>query len=226
MLTICRIERMDYMPAWELQRQCVGALRGSGRDTAAMILVEHPPVITIGRGGTETNILASAAALSEAGVEVHETNRGGDVTYHGPGQIVGYPIVPLKFHGRDVHRYLRALEVVLIASLGDYEIPAFRREGLTGVWTPAGKIASIGVAISHWITSHGFALNVDPNLKHFHLIHPCGMADISMVSMRTFLDHPPARAAVEDAVIRHFCAVFGFDKTAEATPGELCEALT
>lgn len=224
-LTICRIQRMDYEPAFTLQRQCVGALRSSGKDTAALILIEHPPVLTIGRTGTNRNILASDSQLAEAGVTVYKTNRGGDVTYHGPGQIVGYPILPLKFHGKDVHRYLRALETVLISTLADYTIPACRREGLTGVWTQTGKIVSIGVAISHWITYHGFAFNVNPNMEHFRLIHPCGLVGVNMVSMNTLLNQTPPRTEIEDIIIRHFCETFGFDKTSEINHTELCEAL-
>ena len=145
-------------------------------------------------------------------MRVIETNRGGDVTYHGPGQIVGYPILPLAFHGKDVHRYLRRLEAFLIATLWEYGIKAERKEGFTGVWTPTGKIASIGVAISHWISWHGFALNVAPNLEHFKLIHPCGLVGVKITSMEKILGRAPDRREVESRLIAHFRAEFGFEE--------------
>ena len=145
-------------------------------------------------------------------MRVIETNRGGDVTYHGPGQIVGYPILPLAFHGKDVHRYLRRLEAFLIAALWEYGIKAERKEGFTGVWTPTGKIASIGVAISHWVSWHGFALNVAPNLEHFKLIHPCGLVGVEITSMEKILGRAPDRREVESRLIAHFRAEFEFEE--------------
>ena len=221
-LKVFRFDSMGYEAACEFQRGCVEAVCRSGDDEGMLILLEHPPVITIGRSGTDGNIVASPKELAEAGVSVHETSRGGDVTYHGPGQIVGYPIVPLAYHGKDVHRYLRTLEAVLIAVLEDYDIRSFRREGLTGVWTAAGKIAAIGVAVRHWITYHGFALNVSPTMAHFGLIHPCGMREVTVVSMRDALGRAPARAEVEAGIVRHFCEGFGFTETVRN--GARCEA--
>jgi len=224
-LAICRIPRLDYEPAFALQRACVETLHKSGKDAAALILLEHSPVITIGRSGTAQHILAPEEELKKAGVAVHETNRGGDVTYHGPGQIVGYPILPLRYHGKDIHRYLRTLEALLIDTLGEYGITAFRKDGLTGVWTDKGKIVSIGVAISHWIAYHGFALNLNPNMRHFHLIHPCGLVGVRMVGMKDLLTAAPARNDVEDTIIRRFRAAFDFDDATETTKDKLREML-
>ena len=211
MLTVHQIHRLAYDEAFALQCRVVEDYHQNPRDAGTLILLEHPPVITIGRSGTEQNILASPEELRRAGVSVHETNRGGDVTYHGPGQIVGYPILPLAHHGKDVHAYLRRLESIIMATLWEYGIKADRREGYTGVWTPAGKIASIGVAISHWIAYHGFALNVAPNLDHFSLIHPCGLVGIRVTSMEKLMETGPARAEVEERLIAHFCSEFKFE---------------
>lgn len=204
------VDSVDYERALAFQRALVEDLRSHGRDEGALILLEHPPVITIGRSGTDQNILASRERLSRAGVSVYETNRGGDVTYHGPGQIVAYPILPLVFHGKDVHAYLRRLEAFLIAFLQEYGIRSVRRHGYTGVWTRDGKIASIGVAISHWIAYHGVALNVAPNLKHFELIRPCGLDGITITSMEKLLGRAPDRAEAAERLVAHFCAEFGF----------------
>ena len=210
-LTVYQItEAVPYDEALAFQRRVVDTFSKNPRDTGALILLEHPPVITIGRSGSNANVLASEKTLAAAGVTVRETNRGGDVTYHGPGQIVGYPILPLQFHGKDVHAYLRRLEALLIATLDDYGIKAGRCAGYTGVWVEDAKVASIGVAISHWITYHGFALNLAPNLDHFKLIHPCGIAGVEITSITELLERTPDRAEVEERLIKHFCAEFGF----------------
>lgn len=211
LLTVHQFESMPYDEALALQRRAVDEAARTGRDAGVLILLEHPPVITIGRSGTERNVLGSREVLERAGVTVHESNRGGDVTYHGPGQIVGYPILPLVHHGKDIHAYLRRLEGVLIATLEDYQIECERRAGLTGVWTAAGKIASIGIAVSHWIAYHGFALNVAPDLDHFKLIHPCGLQGIEITSMQVILGHAPPREDVDRRLIAHFRTEFGFD---------------
>ena len=209
-LTVYQLGAVAYDEALDFQKRVVAQYAENLQDAGTLVLLEHPPVITVGRSGSERNILASEAELDRAGVKVHPTNRGGDVTYHGPGQIVGYPILPLAFHGKDVHAYLRRIESVLMAALRDYGIKADRREGYTGVWTPSGKIASIGVAISHWVAYHGFALNVAPNLDHFRLIHPCGIVGVAITSMSELLQRVPDRSEVEDRLINHFCAEFRF----------------
>ena len=175
-----------------------------------LLLVEHPHVLTLGvRGGRgRAHILVTPDALASRGVEVHETGRGGDVTYHGPGQIVGYPIIDLNPDRRDVHRYVRDLETVLIRTAADYGIVAGRVEGLTGVWVGNEKLAAIGVRIARWITSHGFAFNVTTDLDYFNLIVPCGIADRGVTSLARLLGRPVDPAEVQNRIIEHFCNVF------------------
>jgi lipoyl(octanoyl) transferase len=173
-------------------------------------------VITLGvkSRGRSTNILATPEQLTEAGVGLFETGRGGDVTYHGPGQLVGYPIFDLQPDRCDVHRYVRDLEEALILAVADFGVTATRVRGLTGVWVgPAAreeKLAAIGVRISRWITSHGFALNVAPDLDHFGLIVPCGIADRGITSLEQLLGRSVSLDDVQDAVVRGFVKVFGF----------------
>jgi lipoyl(octanoyl) transferase len=153
-------------------------------------------------------VLATPERLAELGVEVHETGRGGDVTYHGPGQVVGYPIVDLKPDRCDVHAYVRDLEEVMIRAARSFGIEAGRVAGLTGIWVGADKLAAIGVRISRWITSHGFAFNVNTDLSHFNLIVPCGITDRGVTSLQRLLGHPVPTAEVEDALIAAFRDVF------------------
>ena len=165
---------MRYADALERQRQSV-ELRKSGAISDQLLIVEHPHVVTMGRNGHHENLLAEPELLARSGIEFFETDRGGDVTYHGPGQIVGYPILDLREWKRDVHAYVRAIEQVIIDTLVGFGIEAWREAGATGVWTSEGKIAAIGVHISRWVTSHGFALNVDTDLNYFRYIVPCGL---------------------------------------------------
>ena len=185
--------RIPYRDALEMQRR---AVEKHGDD--AIWFVEHEPVLTLGRGSHSGNLLLSETALRARGVEVVAIERGGDVTYHGPGQIVGYPIVALDRlpGGRDLHRYLRDLEEVLIGMLATYGITAGRRPAYTGVWVGDRKVAAIGVAVRRWITFHGFALNVDPDLTHFGWIHPCGIRDLGVTSMRELLGEAPPREEI------------------------------
>ena len=166
--------RTDYGQALELQRQ-LAAERQQGLIPDQLLLLEHPHVITLGRNGKAGNVLASDEVLSRAGVSFYPTDRGGDVTYHGPGQLVGYPIIDLREWQRDVGAYVRAVEQVIIDTLADYGIAAGRIPKLTGVWVDDRKIAAIGVHISRWVTSHGFALNVSTDLSYFQYIVPCGL---------------------------------------------------
>jgi lipoyl(octanoyl) transferase len=166
--------RTDYGTALELQRQ-LAAERQQGLIPDQLLLLEHPHVITLGRNGKAGNVLASDEVLSRAGVSFYPTDRGGDVTYHGPGQLVGYPIIDLREWQRDVGAYVRAVEQVIIDTLADYGIAAGRIPKLTGVWVNDSKIAAIGVHISRWVTSHGFALNVSTDLSYFQYIVPCGL---------------------------------------------------
>ena len=184
--------------------------RREGRVGDLLLLVEHPHVLTLGvRGdGGRSHILATRDALAARGIEVHETGRGGDITYHGPGQIVGYPILDLKPDRCDVHRYVRDLEEVLIRTAADYGVQASRVEGLTGVWVGREKLAAIGVRISRWITSHGFAFNVATDLSNFDLIVPCGIRDRGVTSLERLLGRPVEQGQVEDLLVSHFRQVF------------------
>jgi len=173
----CRVRqlgRIDYIRAFKLQQQ-LAAERKQGLIEDHFLLLEHSHVITMGRNGHEENLLASHEVLERAGIAFHPTDRGGDITYHGPGQLVGYPIVDLREWKRDVGAYMRAIEQVLIDTLADFTITAGRREGMTGVWVGECKIAAMGVHLSRWVTSHGFALNVSTDLAFFKYIVPCGL---------------------------------------------------
>ncbi len=165
--------------------------------------------MTLGVRGRRSHILAAPEHLAARGIEVHETGRGGDVTYHGPGQIVGYPIIDLKPDRCDVHRYVRDLEDVLIRTAADFGIAAETVPGLTGVWVGRDKLAALGVRIARWVTSHGFALNVNTDLDYFRLIVPCGLADRGVTSFERLLGHPVDDRAVVDRLVAHFLAVFG-----------------
>jgi lipoyl(octanoyl) transferase len=182
-LQVRDLGRRPYAEVLELQRDlCRRRVAGEIQDDL-LLLVEHDPVVTLGRGTRATSLPLSAEEIRRRGVDVFEVERGGDVTYHGPGQLVGYPIVDLKRHRPDLHWYLRELEGALIDALADLEIPAERRPGLTGVWTRGRKIASIGIHVKQWVTFHGFALNVVNDLANFGLIVPCGIDNVVMTSV-------------------------------------------
>ncbi|HMD35769.1 MAG TPA: lipoyl(octanoyl) transferase LipB [Vicinamibacterales bacterium] len=208
-LVVRKLGRVPYADALELQRSLVEQRRHNRIDDQ-LLFVEHPHVLTLGvRGdGGRSHILAPADALAARGIEVLETGRGGDITYHGPGQIVGYPIVDLKPDRCDVHKYVRDLEEVLIRTAADYGIEAGRIEGLTGVWAGGEKLAAIGIRIARWVTSHGFALNVTTDLDAFRLIVPCGIADRGVTSLARLLDRNLDLEQVQDRIAQHFCRVF------------------
>jgi lipoyl(octanoyl) transferase len=219
-LEVRRLGVVPYREALALQRTLVEERR-SERVPDTLLLLQHPPVITLGvRGdGGRSHIVASPDRLSELGVEISETGRGGDVTYHGPGQMVGYPIVDLRPDRCDVHRYVRDLEEVMIRTCTDYGVNAARIAGLTGAWVGSEKVGAIGVRISRWITSHGFAFNVSTDLDYFDLIVPCGISNCGVTSLGRLLDRAVAIAEVEDALIQHFASVFQRTVThAVATP--------
>ena len=206
-LDLRRLGIVEYGPALDLQQRLV-AERQRDRIADQLLLLEHPPVITRGVRADAKNVLASAAELLRRGVEIHDARRGGDVTYHGPGQLVGYPIVLLKPDRCDVHRYVRDLEEVLIRAAFDFGVRATRIQGLTGIWVGNEKLAAIGVRLSRWVTSHGFALNVTTNLDDFALIRPCGLADRGVTSLERLTGKSPAAAAVADRVAARFAEVF------------------
>jgi len=209
-LLVARLGRVPYAEALELQRAAARARIARELPEDLLLLVEHPPVVTLGRSSKDRHLVASPELLASRGVELHEVERGGDVTFHGPGQLVGYPIVDLKRHRRDLHWYLRAVEEALIVALAELGVPAGRVQGYTGVWTADGarKIASIGVHARDWVTWHGFALNVTTDLSYFGLIVPCGIQGVDMTSVARELGAPVEMARVEDAVARAFGAVF------------------
>jgi len=197
----------DYKETWELQKELV-ARRIRGEVPDILVLVEHPHVITLGRKRPSQPPLRTPTLPPD--VRVYEVERGGEATYHGPGQLVGYPLLKLEGEERDLHRYLRELEELLIAVLGDFGIEAGRRAGATGVWTPRGKkIASLGVAVRRWVTYHGFALNVSTDLSYFRLISPCGFDGSVMTSMERERGRPVALEAVKERVCAHFERRFG-----------------
>ena len=208
-LQVHHLGQVPYGDAVSLQRQLV-EYRRSGRIGDVLLLLEHPPVITVGvkGGATSPHILATREVLAARGIEVFEAGRGGDVTYHGPGQVVGYPILDLKPDRCDVHRYVRDLEEVMIRTAGDFGVRAIRIAGLSGVWVEGEKLGAIGVRISRWITSHGFAFNVSTDLAHFNFIVPCGIRDHGVTSLARLLGQPPKLVEVHRALSRHLCDVF------------------
>jgi len=200
--------RIDYAEAFELQRALVDQ-RKRGEIPDQFLIVEHPHTITLGRNGHMENLLARGEILDRAGVAFHPTDRGGDITYHGPGQIVGYPILDLREWKRDVVAYVRAIEQVIIDALADFGLKAGRVPGMTGVWVDGAKIAAIGVHISRWVTSHGFALNAATDLSYFQYIVPCGL--VKPVTSMAVLGAGAARENVIDRLVFHFGRVFECD---------------
>jgi lipoyl(octanoyl) transferase len=220
-LHVRRLGSIPYEEGLQLQQALVEDRR-AGRIPDTLLLLEHPHVLTLGvRGSGRANILATPEHLAKRGVSVFDAGRGGDVTYHGPGQIVGYPVMDLRPDRQDVHRYVRDLEEVLIRACNDFGIAATRIPGLTGAWvdradvpsphnvrTSAEKIAAIGVRISRWITSHGFAFNVNVDLDYFQLIVPCGIQEYGVTSLQALLGHSIEISRVEERIVAHFADVF------------------
>lgn len=219
-----------YSQALELQHRLV-TVRREGRIGDVLILLEHPPVITLGRRGDEGNIVASRELLARLGIEVHRVERGGDVTYHGPGQLVGYPILDLRGHRQDVGWYMHSLEEVLIRALSDFGVEASRLEGRIGVWIGDKNIAALGARIEEWITYHGFALNVSPALYHFDFIIPCSLKEFGVTSMEAVLGEAPEMSEVRQSVVQRFGEVFGVEMKQAAleeffTRGEISRLLS
>jgi lipoyl(octanoyl) transferase len=212
-LEIVDLGRMRYADALEVQLDLVESRkRGEGLDT--LLYVEHPHVVTLGRNAKQHNVLASDQILARTGIELYESDRGGDVTYHGPGQLVGYPILDLKAWKRDVHAYFNSVEQALIDALAQFRIRAERiaEKGYEGVWVDGAKIAAIGIHISRWVTSHGFALNIETDLNYFRYIVPCGLTK-PVCSLRT-LGCSASREEVMSAVTASFANIFGYEKVA------------
>jgi lipoyl(octanoyl) transferase len=213
-LEVRDLGRQPYARALELQRELRGRRTEGELTHDVLLLTEHPPVVTLGRGTRATSLPLAPVLLERRGAEVFEVERGGDVTFHGPGQLVGYPIVDLSGHRRDLHWYLRRLEDVVIAAVERLGVPAGRTPGLTGVWTAGRKIASIGIHVKQWVTLHGFALNVTTDLSWFDLIVPCGIEQVVMTSLAEELlreDHAALEAEARRAVVGAFLELFGYD---------------
>ena len=212
-LEVRRLGRIDYATALALQNSLERDVI-ERRETDYFLLLEHPHTFTVGRRAKGDGVLATAEKLRNLGVEVYETNRGGKVTYHGIGQIIGYPIISLSPDREDVHRYVRDLEDVLMRSLAEFDIESFRIEGLTGVHTRMGKIAAIGIHLKRWVTTHGFALNVNTDLSYFNWIIACEGEPVA--SMDRILGREIDLAEVENVIIKNFIEVFGYGKPEEA----------
>lgn len=203
---------VKYREAWELQRR-LHHQRVEGGIPDLLLLLEHPPTITIGRSGSLDNVLISSKRLVQAGIPLFFIDRGGDVTYHGFGQLVGYPILDLRDQGRDLHLYIRNLEEVIIRTLGDFSIEADWNESHPGVWVKGEEIAAIGLSVKKWVSMHGFALNVNTDLHHFAFINPCGFSDKRATSMSKVIGQKISTEEVADHLKSHFCdTFFGYSK--------------
>ncbi len=206
----CAVEHFGTVPyaaGLELQRERVGA-RKAGAIPDTLLLLEHPHVYTLGRNARAENVLVSRERLAVLGAQIFETDRGGDVTYHGPGQLVGYPILDLTQHRRDLAWFMRSLEQVLIDTAGDFGVRADRLPGCTGVWVGNAKLAAMGVHVSRWVTSHGFALNVSTDLSYFEHIVPCGIRNKQITSLERLLGRRVEMGAVAERVVEHFGRIF------------------
>ena len=205
---VVRLGRTEYGETWELQKRLV-ALRAGGTNPDLLLLNEHDHVYTIGTSGEADHLLAGPEELRASGASVYRSDRGGDITYHGPGQLVGYPILDLHGYYLDLHRYLRDLEEVVIRTLATYGIASGRDSDFTGVWVGQNKIAALGVKVSRWVTMHGFALNVSTDTSYFDRIIPCGIFHKGVTSMEETLGRPVSLDEVSERVTEHFGAVFG-----------------
>ena len=212
-LHVRELGRLPYSQAWDLQKSLADQ-RKQGLIEDQLLLLEHPHVLTVGRNGHLENLLISRDRMRDLGIELHEINRGGDITYHGPGQIVGYPIVDLREWKRDVVAYVRALEEVIIRTLRRYGIEGIRDPGATGVWVNGAKICALGVHISRWVTTHGFALNWTTDLKYFQYIVPCGLTRpvTSMEQLGVRVD----REALHQTLVEEFAEIFEFEPALES----------
>jgi lipoate-protein ligase B len=213
--------RIDYEESYKIQREMVRR-RCSGEIEDSIILAEHNEIFTVGRTGEMDNVLISGDILSSSGLKVLRVDRGGDVTFHGPGQLIAYPIIDLKNAGRDLHSHLRDLEEVAIRFLHDYGVSADRIPGKTGVWVSGKKIASVGVGASNWVTFHGMSININCSLKFFSMINPCGMKDVEMTSLERIKGQEIRMADVKNSIIKHFEGIFSLDGTPAQAKEKAC----
>jgi lipoate-protein ligase B len=214
-LSVRDLGRAPYAETLALQQQLLAAVRDADIERAHLLLVEHdPPVLTLGTSGADAHLLADEDELAREGIEVHRVRRGGDITYHGPGQLVAYPILRIDLHGRDVHAYLRHLESVVIRTLDRLDIVGRRVDGLTGVWVgqdPPRKIAAIGVGVKRWISQHGLALNVAPDMRHFGMIVPCGISDKPVTSIAELLGEDVSVSRLKPLLVESVAEEFGLE---------------
>lgn len=218
-MLFCRLGTVDYAEAHELQKRLQDQ-RIAGEIEDTVLLLEHPPVLTLGRSAKAQHVVASAEALEARGIAVHEVGRGGDVTYHGPGQLVVYPIIDLKPNRKDVRKYVWSLEETMIRTCEDFGLSADRIRGLNGAWVGDRKIGAVGVRISRWVTMHGLALNANSDLTHFQLIVPCGIGDKAVTSLSAELGRTVSAKDVIDPLARHFASLFEAEiEWRDAPPG-------
>ena len=215
LLEVRRLGVLPFREAESLQQKLV-IERQQGRVPDLLLMLEHPRVITLGVSADRGNVLASEKTLLEQGIKVHQTRRGGDVPYHGPAQLIGYPILSLKPDRCDLHRYVRDLEEVLIRTVNAFGVTAMRIPGLTGVWVGEQKLAAVGVRVSRWVTSHGFAINITTDLDDFSLIRPCGISDKGVTALVELTDDDVSLVRVADSLARHFSDVFNFQVTSSS----------
>ena len=206
-LNILDLKQKDYKEVWELQK-LVHQKRLENKISDTLILVEHNPVITMGKSGKQDNLLIPFTLLRDKGIDFYKIERGGDVTYHGPGQLVGYPIFNIKQGLIGIRPFIEKLEDIIIATLAEYGIKSEKREKMIGVWTETGKICSIGIAVQKWVSFHGFALNVNTNLQHFDYIVPCGLKNVEMTSMQKILNHTIDMAEIKKSIGANFGKFF------------------
>jgi len=211
-MNIIDLGTRDYKEVWDIQK-IIHERRVDDMVDDTLFLVEHDHVLTLGKSGKRENLLIPEGMLEEKGIKYYEIERGGDITYHGPGQLVGYPIMNIKQGLAGVRPFIEHLEDMIIHTLGDFNVTGNKQYKMIGVWTDKGKICSIGVAVKHWVSLHGFALNVNTDLSYFHLIHPCGMPDITMTSMEKILGHQVNMHDVKLRLVKNFETVFNQEMT-------------
>jgi lipoyl(octanoyl) transferase len=218
--TYCDLDKIDYKEAWDLQRE-TSELRHSGKLPDVMYLLEHPHTYTLGKTADRSHLVGSEDYLKENKISVYDIDRGGDITYHGPGQIVGYPIVDLNEWYKDTHKYLRSLEEVIIRTCAEYGIIGTRDPKYTGVWIENRKIAAIGIKVSRWITMHGFAFNINTDLSLFNGIIPCGIFDKEVTSLQKETGSEVKINDVKNLLVKHFKDVFNYDEVTALSKEEL-----
>jgi lipoyl(octanoyl) transferase len=209
-LTYCDLDTVDYKEAWDLQKSLF-ELRHQQKIDDVFLLLEHPHTYTLGKTADEKNLVGNEEYLNKKKISVYDIDRGGDITYHGPGQIVGYPIIDLNNWGKDTHKYLRALEEIIIRTCADYSLPVVRVPKYTGVWIEDRKIAAIGIKVTRWITMHGFALNVNTDLSLYNGIIPCGITNKEVTSLQKELNTEIDTQKVKSIILNHTVKIFGYN---------------